>query len=212
MTNKNFNNEKINNNGYEYVDLGLPSGTLWATCNVGAKRPSDFGLYFQWGDTKGYAKEQVGKGDGKKRFGFGDYKWCSNFEERTFTKYTKPGSTLELEDDAARANMGGDWHIPSPEQIQELLDNTTRKWSKQDGVNGTLFTSKKDNSKSIFIPAAGFLDLGFLEAKNRFCDVWASRLAYSLDNSAESLELSRGYIAQNSFYRNAGFSIRGVMD
>lgn len=205
-------NKDFNDNGHEFVDLGIPSGTKWATCNVGADKPTDFGLYFQWGDIVGYTADQVGKGDGKKRFGFGDYKWFSNYEERTFTKYTKPGSTLELEDDAARANMGGDWHTPSPEQIQELLDNTTRKWRKQDGAMGMLLTSKKDNSKFIFIPAAGYLDLGFLEAKNRFCEIWTSRLAYSLDSSAESLELSRGYIAQNSFYRNAGFSVRGVMD
>lgn len=53
--------KEINNNGYEYVDLGLPSGTLWATCNVGASKPSDYGLYFQWGDTIGYPKDQIGK-------------------------------------------------------------------------------------------------------------------------------------------------------
>lgn len=53
---------------YDYVDLGLPSGTLWATCNVGASKPSEYGLYFQWGDTKGYTKDQVGTGDGKKAF------------------------------------------------------------------------------------------------------------------------------------------------
>lgn len=53
--------KKINNNGFEYVDLELPSGTLWATCNVGASKHSGFGLYFQWGDTNGYAKDQVGK-------------------------------------------------------------------------------------------------------------------------------------------------------
>ena len=63
--------KKTNNNGYDYVDFGLPSGTLWATCNVGASKPSDTGLYFQWGDTKGYTAEQVGK---DKQFDWDDYK------------------------------------------------------------------------------------------------------------------------------------------
>ena len=64
-------------NGHDYVDLGLPSGTLWATMNVGASKPSDAGLYFQWGDTQGYTADQVGTGDGKKKFSsdWSDYKW-----------------------------------------------------------------------------------------------------------------------------------------
>ena len=60
--------KKINNNGHEYVDLNLPSGTLWATCNIGASKPSESGLYFQWGDTQGYTKEQIGTGDEQKKF------------------------------------------------------------------------------------------------------------------------------------------------
>ena len=145
--------KKINNNGYDYVDLGLPSGTLWATCNVGAKRSSDFGIYFQWGDTKGYTKEQIGK---DKQFNWKNYKWNPNSDGETFTKYTNKGEALELEDDAAHVHMGGDWHMPSSEQYQELIDNTISKYKKtQNGVNGILFTSKKDKSKTIFIPAAG---------------------------------------------------------
>ena len=66
------------NNGFDYIDLGLPSGTLWAACNVGASKPSDAGLYFQWGDTKGYTKEQVGTGNGQKKFFWTDYKWNPN--------------------------------------------------------------------------------------------------------------------------------------
>ena len=62
----------INNNGYDYVDLGLPSGTLWATCNVGAERSSDYGLYFQWGDTKGYAKDYIEKSHKTKNFSWND--------------------------------------------------------------------------------------------------------------------------------------------
>ena len=133
----------MNNNGYDYVDLGLPSGTLWSACNVGASKPSESGLYFQWGDTQGYTADQVGTGDGKKRFAldWSDYKWG---ETPNFTKYTTEGATLELEDDAAHVNMGGSWHMPTKEQIQELIDNTKSTWTTKDGVNGRLFTSKTD--------------------------------------------------------------------
>ena len=111
---------------YDYVDLGLPSGTKWATQNVGASKPSEYGQYFQWGDTQGYTADEIGTGDGKKIFAkdWSDYKRISG---STFTKYTTPGDTLELVDDAAHVNMGGDWHTPTPAQYIELLDNTTRK-------------------------------------------------------------------------------------
>lgn len=95
-------------NGKDYVDLGLPSGTLWAAMNVGASKASDEGLYFQWGDTVGYTADQVGTGEGKKKFAsdWSDYKWFSSANGGTLTKYTTTGATLELEDDAAHANMG----------------------------------------------------------------------------------------------------------
>lgn len=78
--------EKINNNGFDFVDLGLPSGTLWATKNIGADKPSDFGLYFQWGDIQGYTADQIGLGDGQKKFSsnWSDYKWLRN---DAFTNY-----------------------------------------------------------------------------------------------------------------------------
>ena len=138
-----------NFNGYDYVDLALPSGTLWSTCNVGASKPSDYGLYFAWGDTQGYTSDQVGNGDGKKKFSpdYSDYKWGTY---QNFTKYTVSAAILELEDDAAHVHMGGDWHMPTPQQISELLNNTTNTWTSQNGVNGRLFKSKKDDSKSIF--------------------------------------------------------------
>ena len=68
-------NKEINSNGFGFVDLDLPSGTLWATSNVGASKPSDIGLYFQWGDVQGCTAEQVGANEGKKAFTCDDYKW-----------------------------------------------------------------------------------------------------------------------------------------
>lgn len=147
-------NKEINNNGFDFIDLGLPSGTLWATCNVGAKKPSDSGLYFQWGDVNGYTYNHIGKGEGEKMFAkdWNDYKWgvCPNF-----ARYKITASILLLADDAAHRHMGGDWHMPSSTQIDELIDNTINYMSIMNGVSGMLFVSKKDKLKSIFIPTAG---------------------------------------------------------
>ena len=211
MTNKNFNNKKINNNGFNFVDLGLPSGTLWASCNVGASKPSDSGLYFQWGDTKGYTKDQVGKGDGKKNFYWSDYKWNPSGDGKTFTKYTTEGAILELEDDAASANLGGDWHMPTPTQIQELINETTSTWTAQDGVNGRLFTSKKDNSKSIFIPAAGSASDVSVGFSGSYGYVWSSMLSAYVVGNGQYLGFcsSSPYLYSNN--RCYGRSVRGVI-
>ena len=143
----------FNNNGHNYIDLELPSGTVWSTRNIGASKPTDFGLCLQWGDTQGYTRNQMGTGNGKKAFTWKDYKWDPSGDGRTFTKYTNPGDVLEPEDNAAYINMGGDWHIPSPKQIKELTNNTINAWTTlDDGVSGRIFISKKDMTKSIFIP------------------------------------------------------------
>ena len=201
--------KEIKNNGHKYVDLDLPSGTLWATMNVGASKPSDVGLYFQWGDTKGYTADQVGKEDGKKKFTWDDYKWYSG---GTFTKYTATSVPLELEDDAAHANMGGDWHIPTPKQFRELLDNTTRKWVIQDDVNGMKFTSKNDPSKSIFIPAAGDAVDGSIAGIGIYGYVWGNMLNSNHNDSGQELGfISFGANLYTYLGRYAGLSVRGVM-
>lgn len=224
----------INNNGYDYVDLGLPSGTLWAACNVGASKPSEAGLYFQWGDTVGYTKEQVGK---DKQFTWDDYKFrinknSSNTNEQfvkdlqfnlsdskpiitegasKFSKYRERGAKLELEDDAAHINMGGDWHMPTNDQIMELIINTTSTWTAQDGVKGRLFTSKKDETKSIFIPASGYAWDGSIYNSGKLCYAWSSMLSSKYVNYGMSFNffISRAY--ESYYYRSLGFPIRGVI-
>ena len=202
-------------NGYDYVDLGLPSGTLWATMNVGASTPTDNGLYFQWGDTVGYRADQVGTGSGKKKFSsdWSDYKFNPNGDGETFTKYTTTGATLELEDDAAHANMGGDWHMPTPTQISELLNTayTTNTWATQDGVNGRLFTSKSDPSKSIFFPAAGCAWGGSIRNGGDYGGVWSSMLSTDNVNGGQNLNFYSGYTYLGYFDRSYGFSVRGVL-
>ena len=202
--------EKINNNGFDFVDLGLPSGTLWATKNIGADNSTDFGLYFQWGDVQGYTKKEIGLGKGQKKFAhdFSDYKWYSG---GAFTKYKTEGATLELEDDAANVHMGGSWHIPSSEQIQELIDNTTSNWIKMDNVNGRLFTSENDASKFIFIPASGFAWDGSVQGSESHGSVWSSMLDTGFVDGGQSLFFGSGYANIYNGGRYHGHSVRGVI-
>jgi len=203
-------NKEINSNGFGYIDLGLPSGTLWATCNVGASKPSDVGLYFQWGDTSGYTADQVGK---DKQFTWNDYKFSIDGSSSNFSKYTTKGATLELEDDAAHVNMGGEWHMPTPDQIKELINtaNTTSTWTTQDGVNGRLFTSKKDTSKSIFIPAGGWAWNGSVYLSGVCGFVWSSMLNTSDVNGGQLLSFNLYAAYLYDYCRDNGFSVRGVI-
>ena len=195
---------------YEAVDLGLPSGTKWASQNVGARKPSDYGLFFQWGDTVGYTADQVGTGEGQKKFAWTDYKWSIDGSDSNFSKYTTTGSSLELEDDAARFNMGGDWHIPTPDQINELIDNTTTAWTvSDDGVNGMTFTSS--NGKSIFIPAAGNAWDGSVQDSGGCGYVWSSMLDTVYVVGGQSFGFDPGSVFLDYYYRYDGLSVRGVV-
>ena len=203
--------KEINNNSYDYVDLELPSGTLWATCNVGASKPSESGLYFQWGDTSGYTEEQIGIGDGKKKFAldWSDYKWGV---APNFTKYKTYGTIIELEGDAAHVNMGGDWHMPTPKQIQELIDNTTTDWTTQDGINGKSFTSKSDSSKSIFIPATGIAWEGSVYGSGEGGFIWSSTLNNGGIGNGQVLACCSDSVSLFSYVgRFDGLPIRGVI-
>ena len=137
----------IETNGHACVDLGLPSGTLWATCNVGATTPEGYGDYYAWGETTTKST----------------YDWSTYFDTHdggnTFTKYNSKGgkTVLDLEDDAAHVNWGGSWRMPTYAEWQELCDNCTWTWTTQNGINGFKVTSKKAGytDKFIFLPAAG---------------------------------------------------------
>ena len=206
---------------YEAVDLGLPSGTLWASQNVGARKPSDYGLYFAWGETQGYTAEQVGTGSGKKAFSFGDYKWYLSGEDDSgnstikYKKYTTPSATLELEDDAAHVNMGGDWCMPTPDQIQELINtaNTTTAWTTSDGVSGMTFTSTKDTSKSIFIPAASGPWNGLLEMVGENVELFSSILSTNDIERPQAvfLDSKHAIFYDGDVVRYGGCTVRGVI-
>ena len=145
---------------HEYVDLGLPSGTLWATENI--KDADGNELYFAWGETRGYTTEQVGRSEeGKITFTEDDYEFGT---EKTLKKYSETDGLIVLEpkDDAATINWGEEWKIPTKEQIDEMTANTQWEWTEIDSVRGVKFTSTVENhtDKFIFFPAAGFADDG----------------------------------------------------
>ena len=196
-------------NGHEWVDLGLPSGTKWATCNVGATKPEEYGNYYAWGET-----------ETKTNYNWSTYKWCSGSAE-TQTKYCTDSSygtvdnktTLELEDDAARANWGGTWRMPTDDEWTELLENCTRTWTSDyngTGVAGRIVTSKI-NGNSIFLPAAGSRndeDLGDAGYYGRY---WSSSLITVFPDEAWFVFFSSDYVDRDFFYRFHGLSVRPVL-
>jgi len=147
--------------GHEFVDLSLPSGTLWATCNMGANKPEEYGDYYAWGEIKPKNKYDANSYKyikennilPKTNFLFLLTKYCqeSNFG---YAGFTDELTVLESVDDAATVNWGNGWCIPSKEQWEELIKNTENTWTTRNGVNGRLFSAKND--QTLFLPAAGF--------------------------------------------------------
>ena len=204
----------VNEKFHEYVDLGLPSGTLWATCNVGAKSPEEYGDYFAWGETSGY-------NSGKTNFDWSTYKWCKG-SSSTLTKYctnsdrgyngfTDDKTVLDLEDDAAYVNWGPAWRMPSIEQFQELYNSnyTTTEWTTLNGVRGLKITSKT-NGNTIFLPAAGNYSFSSLNNAGSLGYCWPRTLSSYDPLSAPNLYFYQGYISTGNDYRCSGRSVRPV--
>lgn len=202
--------EKVGPGIPEYaVDLGLPSGTLWADRNVGADAPEAYGDFFAWGETIP-----------KETYLWTTYKWCSG-SSTTMTKYcTKSAhgtvdgkTTLDVEDDAAYVNMGKEWRLPTAEEQNELINKCTRKWVTQNGVQGYLLTGPNNNS--IFLPAAGYftnqLHLGG-GLGGYYGRYWSSTLFANYSDCANTFYFDAdGYILDNRYNRYCGHSIRAVV-
>ena len=129
-------------NGHEWVDLGLPSGLKWATCNVGADSPEDYGNYYAWGETTTKSTYE----DNSLTYGLNESQLQSQ-------GYIDGSGNLTPSHDAATANWGGDWRMPTKEEMRELIDKCTWTWTTQNGVNG--YNVEGPNGNSIFLPAAG---------------------------------------------------------
>ena len=151
------------------VDLDLPSRTLWANMNVGATAPEEYGDYFAWGET-----------EEKDVFSWGNYTHCNGTYDTCKNIGVDIAGTTEY--DAATANWGSDWQMPTLEQLNELMDNnnTTSTWTTQNGVNGLLITSKR-NGNSIFLPAAGERT-DVLDYVGQYGYYWTSTMSQELQN------------------------------
>ena len=198
---------KIGQNGmhkdHEYVDIGL--SVNWATCNVGATAPEESGDYFAWGEV-----EQ------KDYYYWDTYKWEDEDAPYVFlTKYNTSSSNgtvdnktqLDLSDDAARANWGGSWRMPTDEEIEELLELCTWTWTTQNGVNGYKVTSKS-NSNSIFLPAAGLRENSSLYRAGSRGYYWSSSLDTETPGEAYYLDFQPDYLLWEERY--CGLSVRPV--
>ena len=201
-------------NGHEYVDLGLPSGTLWAKCNVGATTETDYGMYFQWGDTQGYTSAQVGVETGKKGFAWADYKYgtydSSDITNYGMTKYngTDGKTSLDIEDDAAHVNMGGEWTMPTDTQISELITLSHSVVTKN-SVVGMEFTGT--NGNTLFVPFSGIAHGGSVGSVGDEGYVWSSSLSSSVYDAFYLYVGGKPDASLYDYTRCFGFSVRGVV-
>lgn len=192
--------ENLLNIKHEFVDLGL--SVNWATCNIGANKPEEFGDYFAWGET-----------EPKSTYSMNTYKYCKCLEI-TFTKYNTRNNydnktTLELIDDAAHVAWGDNWHIPTCYEIKELIDKCTWTWTSQNGVIGYKLTSKI-NGNSIFLPAAGYRSGVSIINVGYHCGYWSSSLYKSSPYNAYYFDFRLGSIGCSYSDRHYGRTIRAV--
>ena len=193
-------------NGHEWVDLGL--GVVWATCNVGAYKPEDYGNYFSWGETsskntyewKNYAFRNKG----------------NDYDNVKFTKYNSDSNrglvdnktALDVSDDVAHVKWGGRWRMPTKAEFEELFSQCTWTWTTQSGVKGYLATSKV-NGKTIFFPANGYKsDSGTTLCEGRELEYWSSSRAHSVN--ASCLTNFHSTFKVDDLFRCWGFGVRAV--
>ena len=196
--------EPVTPDNHEYVDLGLPSGTLWATCNIGATIPEDMGDYFAWGET---APKEV--------YDMDNYKWYNSSSDKltkycTDDKYGTVDNKTELlpEDDAAYVNWGPMWRMPTLDQQQELIERCTWQWVEKNGVYGRLVTGP--NGNTLFLPAADYRGDNSLNNVQSIGAYWSR----TLDSGSPSGLYFRNFEWESvylfSHIRSNGFAVRPV--
>ena len=186
------------------VDLGL--SVKWASCNVGATAPEEYGGYYAWGET-----------EEKSNYSWSTYKYC-NGTSSSMTKYCTSSSdgtvdnktTLEASDDVATVKWGGNWRMPTTEEQQELIDKCTWAWTTLNGVNGYRVTGP--NGNSIFLPAAGYRYGQEVDGQGSSGDYWSSSLSSSYGSGAYGLYFYGGYYGRSDYSRGYGHSVRPVSE
>ena len=189
---------------HEWVDLGLPSGTLWATCNLGANSPDEYGDYFAWGET-----------EPKDVYNWSTYKWC-NGSYNTLTKYCTRSSygtvdnktELDPEDDAAYVNWGENWRMPTYDQLNELQTKCTWTWTTRNGVNGRLVTGP--NGNTLFMPAAGYRYDSSLYDAGSWGYYWSRTLPSSGPGNAYDVIFNSKDVYWGNGTRDCGLTVRAV--
>ena len=189
---------------HDYVDLGLPSGTLWATMNIGATAPEEYGDYFAWGEVTP-----------KESYNWTTYKWCNGSWD-SMIKYGVKSSfgvvdnktVLDPEDDAATMNWGSEWCMPTKEQQDELRNNCTREWTTINGVKGCLLTSNI-NEATLFLPAAGYIWNSTVSSGGS-CGFYWSRNLKTTGAGSHSLFFSSNSMSITDYSRGYGQSVRAV--
>ncbi|MBO5181813.1 MAG: hypothetical protein J6B92_08000 [Paraprevotella sp.] len=194
-------------NGHEAIDLGL--SVKWATCNVGANTPEEYGGYYAWGET-----------EVKDYYDWNTYKY-GNGSSCPLTKYCTDSSSgtvdnkivLDPEDDVVHVKWGGSWRMPTASEINELLNNCSWTWTVQNGVNGYVVTSES-NGNSIFLPAAGWCWDGNVGGSGSGGNYWSASLdeSNSYSSSAYGLYFGNGYRDLYNSSRYVGFSVRPVTE
>lgn len=213
---------------HEYVDLGLPSGVVWATCNLGASRPEDGGYFYAWGETEHYYISLTLKPEYKvvwkkaMQNGYNPRTYCNadQFVEWNPVPYDENGN-LKPEHDAAHVNWGGQWRIPTHEEMEELFNNCY--WSyiqnyNDSGMSGYLVTSQIEGytDKSIFFPINGYFNGTTYYDGDKYCGMyWTAThgvkvVAPTYERYADAIELTASKRKFNPGYRHPGYSIRPV--
>lgn len=193
----------------EFVDLDLPSGTLWAKCNIGATSESDYGNYYMWGSTTPNTASQCTWANAP----FNGGNVADEYDESYFNSVKDtvcPNGILAKGYDVAYKTTNGAARMPTKTEFQELLSGTTKGWTRVNGINGWKFTSKTDTSKYIFIPAAGSYYNGSEGNVGNDGHVWSSSLNPSFPDDAWNLSFSSGNCSMDYSSRYRGLSVRAV--
>ena len=184
------------NHHHEYVDLGL--SVKWATCNVGANAPEEYGDYFAWGETT--TKSDYSSSN------------CPTYglsiSQLQTQGYIDGEGNLTPQYDAAAANWGGNWRMPTKAEMQELINNCTWKWTTQNGVKG--YKVEGPNGNSIFLPAAGYRYGSSLDYAGSYGGYWSSSPDEGLDGRAYYLFFYSDNLRMSNFDRYNGRSVRPV--